>query len=192
MFNTLASYLLGNSTVKSPTDTEPEDRSTTIDNCTSIVDDQNFKFNLITTNCEDDEEDWLLVEREGMLDLIELPPYRTHLILNISAGDSAPQTDSEEEIPFVEIKNNPIIRTRHSRNNSSAGSQDGAFSLLPSSPVPSSMDESWYVTPPPCFTSTGPVNVETSPLENLLIEHPRYLFYNDFIMILANIAMRMH
>lgn len=96
------------------------------------------------------------------------------MTLNLLAGDSAPQTDSEEEIPFVEIKNNPIIRTRHSRNNSATGSQDGAFSLLPSSPVPSSMDESWYVTPPPCFTSTA-VNVETSPIENLLIEHPRYI-----------------
>lgn len=36
------------------------------------------------------------------------------------------------------------------------------------------MDESWFVTPPSCFTSQGPVNMETSPLENLLIEHPRY------------------
>lgn len=35
------------------------------------------------------------------------------------------------------------------------------------------MEESWFVTPPSCFTSQGPVNMETSPLENLLIEHPR-------------------
>lgn len=163
MFNTLASYLLGSSTVKSPTDTEPINENQVIQ---SIADDQPedqpqpqqqqaIKFNLITTNCVDeDEDDWLLVDREG-------------------EGSSAPQTDSEEEIPFVEIKNNPVIRTRHSRNNSAAGSHDGTFSMLPSSPVPNSMDESWYVTPPPCFTSTGPVNVETSPLENLLIEHPR-------------------
>lgn len=91
-------------------------------------------------------------------------------------GDCTPQqTDSEEEIPFVEIKNNSAVRTRHSRNNSNVGSQDGAFTSMPSSPVPNSMDESWFVTPPPCFTSTEPINVETSPLENLLIEHPRYL-----------------
>lgn len=175
MFNTLASYLLGSSSVKSPTDIEPTDvnqptNTGIADNNQhqqqqqpqqDLLDDQQqaaVKFNLITTNCVDeDEDDWLLVDREG-------------------EGSSAPQTDSEEEIPFVEIKNNPIIRTRHSRNNSAAGSHDGAFSLLPSSPIPNSMDESWYVTPPPCFTSTGPINVETSPLENLLIEHPRYVW----------------
>lgn len=38
---------------------------------------------------------------------------------------------------------------------------------------PQKMDESWFVTPPSCFTSQGPVHMETSPLENLLIEHPR-------------------
>lgn len=37
------------------------------------------------------------------------------------------------------------------------------------------MDESWFVTPPPCFTSIGPINMETSPYENLLIEHPRWV-----------------
>ena len=35
------------------------------------------------------------------------------------------------------------------------------------------MEESWFITPPPCFTSVGPINMETSPYENLLIEHPR-------------------
>lgn len=39
--------------------------------------------------------------------------------------------------------------------------------------VNKSMEESWYVTPPPCFTSIGPINVQSSPFENLLIEHPR-------------------
>ncbi|CAG2107531.1 unnamed protein product [Medioppia subpectinata] len=35
------------------------------------------------------------------------------------------------------------------------------------------MEESWFVTPPPCFNSlSNPVIIETTPLENLLIEHP--------------------
>ncbi|KAJ3597651.1 hypothetical protein NHX12_001168 [Muraenolepis orangiensis] len=40
-------------------------------------------------------------------------------------------------------------------------------------------DESWFVTPPPCFTGRGSKNVllETSPLENLLIEHPSMSVY---------------
>lgn len=58
------------------------------------------------------------------------------------------------------------------------------------------MEESWFVTPPPCFSSqtgyyffkflflhlwrlwkTGPVHLRTSPLENLLIEHPSMSVY---------------
>lgn len=39
------------------------------------------------------------------------------------------------------------------------------------------MEESWFLTPPPCFTSAGPVLLETSPLENLLIEHPSMSVY---------------
>ncbi|CAH0547501.1 unnamed protein product [Brassicogethes aeneus] len=39
------------------------------------------------------------------------------------------------------------------------------------------MEESWFLTPPPCFTSAGPVMLETSPLENLLIEHPSMSVY---------------
>ncbi|KAF5284669.1 hypothetical protein FQA39_LY16951 [Lamprigera yunnana] len=39
------------------------------------------------------------------------------------------------------------------------------------------MEDSWFVTPPPCFTSAGPIHMETSPLENLLIEHPSMSVY---------------
>ena len=41
----------------------------------------------------------------------------------------------------------------------------------------SALEESWYLTPPPCFTRAGPVNVETSPLEDLLIDHPSMSVY---------------
>lgn len=39
-----------------------------------------------------------------------------------------------------------------------------------------SMDESWFVTPPPCFTAEG-ATAETSPMEDLLIEHPSMSVY---------------
>lgn len=38
------------------------------------------------------------------------------------------------------------------------------------------MDESWFVTPPPCFTAEG-ATAETSPMEDLLIEHPSMSVY---------------
>lgn len=38
------------------------------------------------------------------------------------------------------------------------------------------MDESWFVTPPPCFTAEG-ATAEAGPLEDLLIEHPSMSVY---------------
>lgn len=52
---------------------------------------------------------------------------------------------------------------------------DPCFLQLASCPL----EESWFITPPPCFTAGGhaPIHVETSPLENLLIEHPSMSVY---------------
>ncbi|KAK0130772.1 Tumor protein p53-inducible nuclear protein 2 [Merluccius polli] len=47
------------------------------------------------------------------------------------------------------------------------------------------MDESWFVTPPPCFTAEG-ATAEASPMEDLLIEHPSMSVYvspNNFSMV---------
>ncbi|KAE8293556.1 Tumor protein p53-inducible nuclear protein 2 Diabetes and obesity-regulated protein [Larimichthys crocea] len=47
------------------------------------------------------------------------------------------------------------------------------------------MDESWFVTPPPCFTAEG-ATAETSPMEDLLIEHPSmsvYVSSNNLSMV---------
>lgn len=178
MFNSLASYILGNNTNRNSTDIIQENQDLTGATDQSI---SNFKF--ISTQ-DDEDDDWMLIEKTGMWPLSPVNSdedrflnQRNDFVFRTTGdSDSTPQqTDSEEEVPFVEIKNLPTCsRTRHSRNNSNVGSQDGGLnSLSPSSPIPNSMDESWFVTPPPCFTSTGPVNVEISPFENLLIEHPR-------------------
>lgn len=39
------------------------------------------------------------------------------------------------------------------------------------------LEESWFVTPPACFTRAQPLPLEPSPLENLLIEHPSMSVY---------------
>ncbi|NXU55195.1 T53I2 protein, partial [Turnix velox] len=54
--------------------------------------------------------------------------------------------------------------------------------LLATSPAlagPCLMDESWFVTPPPCFTAEEPSadGVGSSPMEDLLIEHPSMSVY---------------
>ncbi|KAK9500317.1 hypothetical protein O3M35_001601 [Rhynocoris fuscipes] len=70
---------------------------------------------------------------------------------------------------------------RDSSCNRTAGSRSSSTSSLPCL----SLEESWFVTPPPCFTSTGPVTVETSPLENLLIEHPSMSVYDRTGLIIG-------
>lgn len=46
----------------------------------------------------------------------------------------------------------------------------------PSDPAPRGLDESWFITPPPCFTAEG-APAEASPMEDLLIEHPSMSVY---------------
>ncbi|KAG9276138.1 tumor protein p53-inducible nuclear protein 1 [Astyanax mexicanus] len=57
-----------------------------------------------------------------------------------------------------------------------ADPEDGDFLRLDAA---CDLEESWFITPPPCFTAGGraPVLLETSPLENLLIEHPSMSVY---------------
>ncbi|XP_017342451.2 tumor protein p53-inducible nuclear protein 2 isoform X1 [Ictalurus punctatus] len=45
-----------------------------------------------------------------------------------------------------------------------------------SDPAPCGLDESWFITPPPCFTVEG-APAEASPMEDLLIEHPSMSVY---------------
>ncbi|NXX96160.1 T53I2 protein, partial [Centropus bengalensis] len=52
-------------------------------------------------------------------------------------------------------------------------------SASPALAGPCLMDESWFVTPPPCFTAEGPGpdGMGSSPMEDLLIEHPSMSVY---------------
>ncbi|KAK3519319.1 hypothetical protein QTP70_024523 [Hemibagrus guttatus] len=51
----------------------------------------------------------------------------------------------------------------------------GGVNVL-SDPTSCGLDESWFITPPPCFTAEG-VPAEASPMEDLLIEHPSMSVY---------------
>ena len=58
-------------------------------------------------------------------------------------------------------------------------SDDSSNQSLPEHVVYPSLEESWLVTPPPCFTAggTSPEHVQSSPMEDLLIEHPSMSVY---------------
>lgn len=50
------------------------------------------------------------------------------------------------------------------------------------------MEDSWFLTPPECFINLndGSVRLESSPLENLLIEHPSMSVYCDYKRNISN------
>lgn len=166
MFSSLTSYLFGTS---GDTNNPSTDGAAAVNNQLDIEEDLRFKVTPTET-----EDDWLIVDKDE--------------------EESLPQTDSEEEIPFVEIRRNPpnnnnqrnLAITRHQRGGGTAFTynQDAvnplAHAALHHGIMPSSiMEESWFLTPPPCFISTGPVNMVTSPFENLLIEHPSMSVYHS-------------
>lgn len=104
------------------------------------------------------DDDWVLVDRPGLSD-------------TDNDSDTDGSCGSLESLP--EATNHPQTRRRN---------VNVRQHLLPRTPSTSNLpcgniEESWYLTPPPCFTSAGPVHMETSPLENLLIEHPSMSVY---------------
>ncbi|KAM9852330.1 tumor protein p53-inducible nuclear protein 1 [Aulostomus maculatus] len=132
---------------------------------------------------EEEDEDWILVN------------YLAEACSS-QCGDSFPASthqDEEEEEDLVMIPSPmaspPIHYASCTSLNSTADTdggaeeedveededEEGGFLRLDAS----SLEESWFVTPPPCFTgrSSQPVLLETSPLENLLIEHPSMSVY---------------
>lgn len=58
---------------------------------------------------------------------------------------------------------------------------DDSASTASESSAANGMEESWLVTPPQCFNSKRRrnKNAKTSPMENLLIEHPSMSIYQD-------------
>lgn len=109
------------------------------------------------------DDDWVLVDRPGLSD--------TDNDTDTDGSSDRGSCGSMESLP--EATNHPQTRRRN---------VNVRQHLLPRTPSTSSLpcanvEESWYLTPPPCFTSAGPVHMETSPLENLLIEHPSMSVY---------------
>jgi hypothetical protein len=151
MFNTLASYLSWNSNQNNQEEISTEDIS---------ENQANYK-NFVLTPSEVDS-DWLLVvDKED----------------DTSTGSSE---DSETELPFIKVKNGKKSKKEHHEfqcQELQLYVPNKNVEFMQKTYIPTTMDESWFVTPPPCFTSTGPISVKTSPLENLLIEHPSMSVY---------------
>ncbi|TRY93995.1 hypothetical protein DNTS_032817 [Danionella cerebrum] len=123
---------------------------------------------------EADEEGWLLVnlpvaeDRQEVASVVcthplsecpsSSPPHKSR---RKRAGRSKgpPSSSLPACSPSEQVELSVSVRERASRSCSNC-----------------SMDESWFVTPPPCFTAEG-ATAEASPMEDLLIEHPSMSVY---------------
>ncbi|KAM7421620.1 hypothetical protein PAMA_015663 [Pampus argenteus] len=136
---------------------------------------------------EEEDEDWILVNYLAEACSSQCGDGR-------SGSTVSPEEEEEEEEDLVMIPSpmaSPPIRYASCTSlNSTADTdldgraeeeeeedeeEEGGFQRVDAC----SLEESWFVTPPPCFTGRGsqPVLLETSPLENLLIEHPSMSVY---------------
>lgn len=136
---------------------------------------------------EEDDEDWILVNYLAEACSAQCGD-------GLSGSPASPQEEEEEEDEEEDLvmipsrtASPPIRYASCTSLNSTADTdpdggaeededdEEGGFQHLD----PASLEESWFVTPPPCFTGCGVQNIlmETSPLENLLIEHPSMSVY---------------
>ncbi|XP_044758262.1 tumor protein p53-inducible nuclear protein 1 isoform X2 [Coccinella septempunctata] len=83
------------------------------------------------------------------------------------SADHLETSDGDFDEVEVTLRRVPSVRELLTRTSSSSSLHSNDIDV----------EESWFITPPPCFTSTGPSNMRISPFENLLIEHPSMSVY---------------
>lgn len=136
---------------------------------------------------EEEDEDWILVNYLAEACAAQCGD-------GLSGAAVGPEEEEEEEEDLVMIPSpmaSPPVRYASCTSLNSTADTDGGpeeeeeereeeeeeesgFLRLDAG----SLEESWFVTPPPCFTGRrSQPAVETSPLENLLIEHPSMSVY---------------
>ncbi|ERE85292.1 tumor protein p53-inducible nuclear protein 1 isoform X1 [Cricetulus griseus] len=108
---------------------------------------------------EKEDDEWILV------DFIDT-------CTGFSAEEEEEDDDISEESP---AEHTSVFSCLPASLECLADTSDSCFLQFESCP----MEESWFITPPPCFTAGGltTIKVETSPMENLLIEHPSMSVY---------------
>jgi hypothetical protein len=172
MFNGLFSTLFGKS--KEDNNFNPDVNRENSRNEQQVVDallsefDGNVRVVLL-----DDDKDWLFVETETQHPSLIAPSDDDEEENdNLSSSDKKTRANNLQLVPFKSILSH-LSAVRENDENCLL-SANGVLPAL----YPNTMDESWFLTPPSCFSS-GSIQLETSPIENLLIEHPSMSVYHN-------------
>ncbi|XP_042206946.1 tumor protein p53-inducible nuclear protein 2-like isoform X2 [Homarus americanus] len=120
----------------------------------------------------------------------EVEAPETQSLVNIRASTPADEEESDwvlvdraevGEASYGEGQGVQLIATTTRRSTRSTTA--AAAASIPTSPISISGEtceggtQGWLMTPPPCFTRSQTAPLATSPLENLLIEHPSMSVY---------------
>lgn len=158
MFNSLFNSLFGKTKENNLTNCLDDNKSD-LDATSDQTRDPLEEFDSdVTAILLDEDKDWLFVERREDVE-----------------NDSYSIDKSRSNLQLVPFKN--IL----SHLGSISENDENSFlsANLPSF-YPNSMDDSWFLTPPECFSSLSSIQLESSPLENMLIEHPSMSVYYNF------------
>jgi hypothetical protein len=122
----------------------------------------------------DDDKDWLFVETETQYPSLLSPS-------SIEVNDLN-EDEEEKENSSIEKQNNlqlvPFKSILSHLSASRENDENCLFSANLPALYPNTMDESWFLTPPSSFSSAS-IQLESSPIENLLIEHPSMSVYHN-------------
>lgn len=160
MFNSLFNSLFGKTKENNLTNCLEENQSD-LDVTSNQPRDHSQEFDSdVTAILLDEDKDWLFVERREDVE-------------NVDDSNSIDKSRSNLQlVPFKSILSHLGSISENDENTFLSAN-------LPSF-YPNSMDDSWFLTPPECFSSVSSIQLESSPLENLLIEHPSMSVYYNF------------
>lgn len=158
MFNSLFNSLFGKSK-----ENNFENSDEIKNNCNAESDQTEDPQNLFDSNVTaillDEDRDWLFVEKESSSGEV-----------NSTSSEQTP--NNLQLVPFKNIFSHLGSISENDENNFLSANLPSLY--------PNSMDDSWFLTPPECFSSVSSIQLESSPLENLLIEHPSMSVYYNF------------
>jgi DOR family len=153
MFNSLFNSLFGKSQDNTNLNSSDDNNSSQETDQTYVVKEINSN---VTAIFLEEDNDWLFVEKTDEKDSTRSEKSSKNLQL----------------VPFQSILSHLGSISENDENSFLSANLPSLY--------PNSMDDSWFLTPPECFSSISSIQLESSPLENLLIEHPSMSVYYNF------------
>jgi len=186
MFGGFAHYLFGGA-IENAEATETETGSIYNKNEDDDLIDSDGDWILIEMDCEEEDEEGGEGEGEGEGegDKVAGSDQQTMPNVNLATTLIVPKTAIAQQQLSPPSSPSPSSASSDSESDASSAPSSTSASPIPANTM---MDESWFVTPPPCFTYTNPINIETTPFENLLIEHPSMSVFGPSLPVSSSLS----